>query len=157
MAQMTRDFDNCTKVNEELHKMYVESWFIVNLKFFRGYNMGIRLIEDFLAKSGWTRCSDFRETAQILSAVAFKMFLNCCPRVMEIQGNDKEFALVFTSEGESSLPIYEFVSLPEELIKEGLIYGNILPGLIKGALEMVNHIIIIDNNNNNFFLDTIGL
>lgn len=99
--------------------------------------MGIRLIEDFLAKSGWTRCSDFRETAQILSAVAFKMFLNCCPRVMEFQGNDKEFSLVFTTEGESSLPLYEFVSLPDELIKEGLIYGNILPGLIKGALEMV--------------------
>jgi len=105
--------------------------------------MGIRLIEDFLAKSGWTRCSDFRETAQIISAVAFKMFLNCCPRVSEIQGNDQEFGLVFTGEGEATLPIYEFVSLPEELLKEGLIYGNILPGLIKGALEMVLFIIII--------------
>lgn len=99
--------------------------------------MGIRLIEDFLAKSGWTRCSDFRETAQILSAVAFKMFLNCCPRVIEFPGNEKEFGLVFTGEGEATLPIYEFVSLPEELLKEGLIYGNILPGLIKGSLEMV--------------------
>lgn len=105
--------------------------------------MGIRLIEDFLAKSGWTRCSDFRETAQIISAVAFKMFLNCCPRVREIQetdneaDKDKEFGLVFTSEGESALPLYEFVNLPDELVKEGLIYGNILPGLIKGALEMV--------------------
>lgn len=99
--------------------------------------MGIRLIEDFLAKSGWTRCSDFRETAQIVSAVAFKMFLNCCPRVIEIDGNDREFGLVFTGEGEALLPLYEFVSLPEELVTEGLIYGNILPGLIKGALEMV--------------------
>ena len=104
----------------------------------RGYNMGIRLIEDFLAKSGWTRCSDFRETAQIISAVAFKLFLNCCPRVMEIDGGDgKEFALIFTGEGEATLPIYEFVSLPEEFVREGLIYGNIIPGLIKGSLEMV--------------------
>ena len=100
--------------------------------------MGIRLIEDFLAKSGWTRCSDFRETAQIISAVAFKMFLNCCPRVMEIEGNEKEFGLVFTGEGEATLPIYEFVHLPDEFVKEGLIYANILPGLIKGALEMVS-------------------
>jgi trafficking protein particle complex subunit 3 len=99
--------------------------------------MGIRLIEDFLAKSGWTRCSDFRETAQILSAVAFKMFLNCCPLVIEFQGNDKEFGLVFTGEGEATLPIYEFVSLPDEFVKDGLFYGNILPGLIKGSLEMV--------------------
>lgn len=98
--------------------------------------MGIRLIEDFLAKSGWTRCSDFRETAQIISAVAFKMFLNCCPRVMEV--DNKEFGLLFTGEGEATLPLYEFVSLPEELLKEGLIYANILPGLIKGSLEMVN-------------------
>lgn len=102
--------------------------------------MGIRLIEDFLAKSGWTRCSDFRETAQIIAAVAFKLFLNCCPRVMEIaDGTGKEFALVFTGEGEATLPIYEFVSLPEEFLKEGLIYGNILTGLIKGSLEMVMH------------------
>lgn len=97
--------------------------------------MGIRLIEDFLAKSGWTRCSDFRETAQIISAVAFKLFLNCCPRVMEIDG--KEFSLIFTGEGEATLPIYEFVNLPEDYLKEGLIYGNIIPGLIKGSLEMV--------------------
>lgn len=123
--------------------------------------MGIRLIEDFLAKSGWTRCSDFRETAQIISAVAFKMFLNCCPRVAEIPGNDKEFGLVFTGEGEATLPIYEFVSLSEELVKEGLLYGNILPGLIKGALEMVKLLIINLNNNNIYpafcFVDTIGL
>ena len=112
--------------------------------------MGIRLIEDFLAKSGWTRCSDFRETAQIISAVAFKLFLNCCPRVMEI--DSKEFALVFTGEGESTLPIYEFVALPEEFIKEGLIYGNILTGLIKGSLEMVKIkiVFVFDFNDRSF-------
>ena len=103
--------------------------------------MGIRLIEDFLAKSGWTRCSDFRETAQIISACAFKMFLNCCPRVNEIfdGSGGREFGLVFTGEGEATLPLYEFVDLPDEFLKEGLIYGNILPGLIKGALKMVNY------------------
>ena len=29
----------------------------------RGYNIGIRLIDEFLAKSKTTRCGDFRETA----------------------------------------------------------------------------------------------
>jgi trafficking protein particle complex subunit 3 len=99
--------------------------------------MGIRIIEDFLAKSGWTRCSDFKETAQVISGVAFKMFLNCCPRVLEIEGNDREFGICFTGEGEASLPLYEFVALPDELLQEGLIYANILPGIIKGALQMV--------------------
>lgn len=101
--------------------------------------MGIRIIEDFLAKSSWTRCSDFRETAQIISGVAFKMFLNCCPRVVEIDGTDREFGICFTGEGEATLPLYEFVALPEEFIQEGLIYANILPGILKGALEMVIH------------------
>ena len=41
----------------------------------RGYNIGVRLIDEFLAKSGITNCSDFRETGEVISKVAFKMFL----------------------------------------------------------------------------------
>lgn len=35
----------------------------------RGYNIGIRLIDDFLAKANITRCSDFRETAETIAKV----------------------------------------------------------------------------------------
>lgn len=37
----------------------------------RGYNMGVRLIEDFLARSGPLigKCADFRETAEAISKV----------------------------------------------------------------------------------------
>lgn len=104
-----------------------------------GYNIGIRLIEEFLAKSGWSKCSDFRESAHVIALVAFKMFLNCSPRLAEVSGNSNEFGLVFTGEGEAALPLYEFVALPENIIQEGLFYGNIIPGIIKGALEMVNN------------------
>lgn len=34
-----------------------------------GYNIGMRLIEDFLAKSGVGRCANFRETADMIAKV----------------------------------------------------------------------------------------
>lgn len=35
----------------------------------RGYNIGVRLIEDFLARSNVGRCHDFRETADVIAKV----------------------------------------------------------------------------------------
>lgn len=37
--------------------------------FIRGYNIGQRMIEDFLARSGIGRCSEFRDTAEAVSKV----------------------------------------------------------------------------------------
>lgn len=37
--------------------------------FCRGYNIGVRLIEDFLARSSIGRCQDFRETADVIAKV----------------------------------------------------------------------------------------
>lgn len=36
---------------------------------YRGYNIGQRMIEDFLARSGIGRCSEFRDTAEAVSKV----------------------------------------------------------------------------------------
>ena len=36
----------------------------------RGYNIGVRLIEDFLARSNIGRCNDFRETADVIAKVS---------------------------------------------------------------------------------------
>jgi hypothetical protein len=43
----------------------------------RGYNMGTRLIEDFLARTGLQRCSTFAETAEVISKVCvlFSLFI----------------------------------------------------------------------------------
>jgi len=43
------------EVNKQLEKM--------------GYNIGLRLIEDFLAKTNTGRCANFRETAETISKV----------------------------------------------------------------------------------------
>jgi uncharacterized protein YjaZ len=56
VAQLCRDFDYAyAEVNKQLDKM--------------GYNIGLRLIDDFLAKSNLPRCGNFRETAEIISKV----------------------------------------------------------------------------------------
>lgn len=56
VAQLCKDFDSdYVEVNKQLDKM--------------GYNIGLRLIEDFLSKSNIGRCSNFRETAEAISKV----------------------------------------------------------------------------------------
>jgi len=56
VAQLCADYDNdYAQVNQQLDKM--------------GYNIGMRLIEDFLAKSNTGRCGNFRDTAEMISKV----------------------------------------------------------------------------------------
>lgn len=56
MAQLCQDYDSdYQEVNKQLEKM--------------GYNIGMRLIEDFLAKSNVGRCANFRETADMIAKV----------------------------------------------------------------------------------------
>ena len=56
VAQLCSDFgSNYAEVNQQLDRM--------------GYNIGMRLIEDFFAKSGVPRCSNLRETAETISKV----------------------------------------------------------------------------------------
>ena len=40
-----------------------------------GYNIGIRLIDEFCAKSRNVRCRSFRESMETVAREAFKMFL----------------------------------------------------------------------------------
>lgn len=35
----------------------------------RGYNIGVRLIEDFLARTGLGRCKDFSEVGEVMAKV----------------------------------------------------------------------------------------
>lgn len=60
VAQLCTDYDSdYVEVNKQLDKM--------------GYNIGLRLIEDFLAKSGSGRCASFRETAETISKVPWHL------------------------------------------------------------------------------------
>jgi hypothetical protein len=42
---------------------------ILRLLYFRGYNIGTRLVDEFLAKSNVSNCVDFKETADTIAKV----------------------------------------------------------------------------------------
>lgn len=69
VAQLCKDFDSdYVEVNKQLDKM--------------GYNIGLRLIEDYLAKSNtMRRCSNFKETAEMIAKVYARL---CRPCAVEI-------------------------------------------------------------------------
>ncbi|XP_039252702.1 trafficking protein particle complex subunit 3-like [Styela clava] len=116
VTQLIKDYERDDEVNKQLDKI--------------GYNIGIRLIEDFLSRSTVGRCFDFRETADVMAKVAFKMYLNVTPVVTNWSPGGDEFSLIFDNN-----PLVEFVELPES--HSELEYSNILCGAIRGALEMV--------------------
>ncbi|EEP77256.1 trafficking protein particle complex subunit 3 [Uncinocarpus reesii 1704] len=120
VAQLCNDYDNdYIEVNRQLDKM--------------GYNIGMRLIEDFLAKSSVGRCSNFKETADMISKVGFKIFLNITPTVTNWTSDNKQFSLVFEEN-----PLADFVELPDDgRAQDELWYSNILCGVLRGSLEMV--------------------
>ncbi|EOD49679.1 putative bet3 family protein [Neofusicoccum parvum] len=120
VAQLCKDFDSdYVEVNRQLDKM--------------GYNIGLRLIEDFLAKSNTTSCSSFREVAEMISKVGFKIFLNITPTITNWTSDNKQFSLIFDEN-----PLADFVELPDDgRAQDELWYSNILCGVLRGALEMV--------------------
>lgn len=96
-----------------------------------GYNIGVRLIDDFLAKSKINQCSSLSDTAEVIAKVAFKMFLGITANVTKFSNESRSFSLVFDEN-----PLAEFTELPENC--SDLSYSNLLCGVIRGALEMIN-------------------
>ena len=60
VSQLLKDYENVDDVNKQLERM--------------GYNIGIRLIEDFLARTSSGRCYDFRDTADKIQVRQEKTF-----------------------------------------------------------------------------------
>lgn len=98
VIQLIKDYQDYAEVNKQLDKMLVFSaagakryfaraisigplTIAMHLRH-RGYNIGTRLIEDFLARSNLSRCTDFRDTGEVVAKVGFKMFLNISPHVV---------------------------------------------------------------------------
>ncbi|KAG8743695.1 transport protein particle 22 kDa subunit [Ceratobasidium sp. 414] len=131
VVQLIQDYEDYAEVNKQLDKM--------------GYNIGTRLIEDFLARSSLGRCADFREVGEVVAKVGFKTFLNVVPGIVHtstsapaasgaaaVSAPSPTFNLVLEEN-----PLAEFVELPDEALQGGLWFSNILCGVLRGALEMV--------------------
>ncbi|KAF8228472.1 transport protein particle complex subunit [Tricholoma matsutake] len=143
VVQLIQDYEDYAEVNKQLEKM--------------GYNIGIRLIEDFLAKSAIGRCADFREVGEVISKVGFKSFLNITPTVSHgvvpppsPSRPESSHSITQANVGSSFTltldenPLAEFVELPEEVLEGGLWFSNVLCGVIRGALEMVQMQVQVD-------------
>lgn len=69
----------------------------------------------------------------MISKVGFKMFLNITPTIThQDSATSKEFSLVLDEN-----PLAEFVELPADARTGGLWFSNVLAGVLRGALEMV--------------------
>ncbi len=77
-------------------------------------------------------CKEFKDTAEAIAKVGFKMFLGFNANVQNWNQEQTQFSLTFTEN-----PLNDFVELPERLKQEGLLYSNLLCGVIRGSLEMV--------------------
>ncbi|XP_074587410.1 uncharacterized protein LOC141843255 [Curcuma longa] len=117
VRQLLTDLEEVDEVNKQLDQM--------------GYNIGVRLIDEFLAKSNVSRCVDFKETADVIAKVGFKMFLGVTASVTNWDAEGTSFSLVLEDN-----PLVDFVELPDTF--QGLHYCNILSGVLRGALEMVS-------------------
>ena len=131
VAQLVKECQDVEEVNKSLEQM--------------GYNMGIRMVDEFLARSNAGKCHSFEETGEMLSKAAFKMFLGQPASLQNFNAEKTAFSLVLEDN-----PLAHFVEVrrgvvvwccrdreqvPEDLKK--LKYSNIVCGVIRGALEMV--------------------
>lgn len=125
VAQVARDSDSIAAANKTLDRI--------------GFNMGVRLIDDFLARNIQLLpaggCGDFRDMAEVIGRVAFKQYLNVTPSIQ--YRNRGEFVLAWPLSEADGLGS-ELVELPELVARGGLHYQQIICGLIRGALEMIN-------------------
>ncbi|XP_058029466.1 trafficking protein particle complex subunit 3-like protein isoform X3 [Ahaetulla prasina] len=118
VAQLCKDYEKDEDVNKYLDSM--------------GYSIGIRLVEDFLARSAVKKCRSYSETADIIAQVAFKMYLGVTPTVTCNNAMGNEFSLILAKN-----PLVDFVEeLPAS--RPSLCYCSLLSGTIRGALEMIH-------------------
>ena len=109
------------------------------------YNIGIRLVEEYLAKTRSREIKSFKQSCEDIASIAFPMFVGVTASVEN--WNDEDQSCVISSIFStctlefSSNPLSLFVELPPELSK--LQYNAVYCGIIRGALEMVHVEILV--------------
>eukprot|EP00434_Breviolum_minutum_P021151 symbB.v1.2.018663.t1/scaffold1499.1/size115214/5 len=117
VTQLLRDIEDVDAVNAQLEKM--------------GYNIGLRLIDEFLAKSGVNACQDFRDTCDVIAKVGLRMFLGVSGEVVMWNKEMTACSLVLPEN-----PLAQYVELPANLTNR-LWYSNLICGVIRGCLEQL--------------------
>lgn len=116
VRQLLADLHDVEAVNAQLKQM--------------GRNIGTRLVEEFLAKTGTERCSSFAATCKLIAERAFPMFLGVTGSARPGDGAAQCYITL------AEMPLAGFVELPPQY--QALRYCNIVAGVIEGALGRVN-------------------
>lgn len=131
VRQLLLDFEEPDEVNTQLERL--------------GYNIGTRLVDDFLARSGAPPCERFLDTSEVIARVAFRMYLGVPAVIANVaetstQGGGGGAAAVEYSIVFDDNPLADFVELPDHL--QGKVwFSNVLCGVVRGALEMVQYVV----------------
>jgi hypothetical protein len=113
VAELVRDLEDSSSVEKELDRM--------------GHSMGIRCIEEVLAKAPELRVTVFKDTHNVVK-MAFKLFLGLTVDVVATDEN------VYTIKYPEN-PLTIFVELPPD--RQDLEYSQMLAGMVRGMLEML--------------------
>ena len=125
MVRLIKDYEKPEEINDQLEKM--------------GYNIGIRLIDDFLAKSCLPPPKTFDEAISIITnnALSFYLGIGAKKELVKTDNNmidtnqQYEYKIYFNDN-----PLNDYVELPDKF--KGLWYSNMICGVIRGALEAIN-------------------
>ena len=125
MVRLIKDYEKPEEINDQLEKM--------------GFNIGIRLIDDFLAKSCIDPPKTFDEAISIITNKALKFYLDIGAKCELIKTDNNmidtnqqyEYRIYF-----SENPLNDYVELPDKF--KGLWYSNMICGVIRGAFEAIN-------------------
>lgn len=117
VVKLIREHETIAEVNRQLELM--------------GFNIGQRLIDDFLSKTDVT-CENTREIAESIARIGFKMYLGVTCELANWGPDDKAFSIILNEN-----PLTEFVDLSEDF--QNLHYLNLLCGVLRGVLEMIRY------------------
>ncbi|XP_021910036.1 trafficking protein particle complex subunit 3-like [Carica papaya] len=117
VRQLLTDIEDVEEVNKQLDQM--------------GYNIGVGLVDELLSKTNISKCTNFKESAEVIAKIGFKMFLGITASVGNWDADGMSFSLVMEDN-----PLIDFVELPDTY--QALKYCNLLTGVVRVALEMVN-------------------
>ena len=116
VAELVRDLEQTDKIQQELDRM--------------GHSMGIRCIEEVLAKASELRVQTFSDTKNVVK-VAFRMFWGLTVDIAPaVDADASSFTLRF-----SDNPLTIFVELPDD--RQDLEYSQLFAGMLRGMLEML--------------------
>ena len=115
IVRLIKDYEKPEEINEQLEKM--------------GYNIGIRIIDDYLSRNIYQPTPNTFKDVMEKIKLAIRYYLNVNAS-FSTYSND-EYIISF-----SDNPLNDLVELPEKY--KGLNYSNILCGVIRGALESIN-------------------